>query len=220
MFTLVLLGPPGAGKGTQAVRICERFDFVHISTGDMLRDEIAKKTDIGLIAADCLHRGEFVPNELIIDMVERSLESLSSHNGVVLDGFPRTLAQAETLSRINEIDMAISIAVEREVLLERVLNRRICIHCKATFNAKEVNVRCKHCGHKLYIRDDDRPDTFNTRFSVYEERTVPIIEYYRAKGLLEEVNGEDELQTVSANIAQILENKLSAASGGNTDDKH
>lgn len=210
MFTLVLLGPPGAGKGTQAVQICEAFDFIHISTGDMLREEISKKTDIGLVAADCLHRGEFVPNELIINMVERKLESLSSHRGVVLDGFPRTLAQAETLSRINEIDLAISIAVEREVLLERVLNRRTCIHCKATFNAKEVNVRCKHCGHKLYVRDDDRPDTFNTRFSVYEERTVPIIEYYREKGLLQEVNGDDELQAVSAKIAEILKQSLEA----------
>lgn len=216
MFTLVLLGPPGAGKGTQAVRICDSFGFVHISTGDMLREEIGKKSDIGVIAADCLHRGELVPNELIIDMAVRKLESLKEERGVVLDGFPRTLEQAETLSRLSEINMAISIAVERGVLLDRVCSRRTCIHCKATFNASEVNGVCRRCGHKLYIRDDDRPETFYARYSVYEERTLPIIEYYRKKGLLSEVDGNAAADDVFNKIAKVL----SEGCGGNTDDKH
>lgn len=208
MFKLVLLGPPGAGKGTQAVQICKAWELVHISTGDMLREEIKRNSDVGKLASEYLHKGELVPNDLIISMVQQRLAEPDASHGLVLDGFPRTIEQAEALEKLVHIDMAINIAVDSDLLLERICNRRTCIHCKAVFNADDVSGVCTRCGHKLYIRDDDRPETFINRLSVYEARTAPIIEYYRETGKLVTIDGNCSPDEVFKQIMLALAEKI------------
>lgn len=203
---LVFLGPPGAGKGTQADKICERFFIAHISTGDMLRKETREGTELGLKAKAVMDAGGLVSDEIIIAMVEKRIQEPDCAKGFLLDGFPRTIAQADALGGLTSIDMAVNIDVPDAVLVERISGRRMCPGCGAGYHVSMYNKdTCEKCGAKLYIRDDDRPETVHNRIEAYNEKTQPLINYYADKGLLHTVKGDQPMEKVSAQIAALVE---------------
>ena len=210
---IVLLGPPGAGKGTQAKSISNRYSIPHISTGDIFRKNISEATPLGIEAKGYMDKGLLVPDEVTINMVKDRLTWEDCKNGYLLDGFPRTVAQAEALetfldSRDENIDTALLIDVPMEFILERMTGRRVCGSCGASyhvkFNPTKVEGICDACGEKLILRDDDKPETVKNRLSVYHEQTQPLIEYYSGKGVLKEVDGTQPMDDVFAAIVKIL----------------
>ncbi|MDO4565063.1 MAG: adenylate kinase [Clostridia bacterium] len=203
---LILLGPPGAGKGTQAARIAAKYGIAHISTGDMLRAEIRKGSELGLKAKSTIDRGELVSDDVIIGMVKNRIEAPDCARGFLFDGFPRTVEQAEALEEITEIDRVIDIEVPFSRLVERISGRRMCPDCGAAHHVSRVDGgRCPDCGGALYQRDDDREETVKNRLSVYERKTAPLIEFYLQRGKLLEVNGDAPIDTVGAEIFGKLE---------------
>lgn len=203
---LVFLGPPGAGKGTQAERICEVMGLAHISTGDMLRQEIEKESEIGLLAANLINRGELVPDEVVIKLVRERLLCDDAKKGVVFDGFPRTLEQAKLLTEEIGTDFVLNIDVPLEKLLHRIVTRRTCVDCNIIYSTEELkSENCPRCGKKLSIRADDNPDAFKERYQVYLERTLPIIDYYKARGELINIDGDRPKDVIAADIADKLE---------------
>lgn len=202
---LVFLGPPGAGKGTQAERICEDMGLVHISTGDMLRHEIEAGSEVGLIAADLINRGELVPDEVVIKLVRERLLCDDAKKGVVFDGFPRTLEQARLLTKEIGTDLVLNIDVPLEKLLHRIVTRRTCQGCDIVYSTEELSSEnCPECGRKLEIRADDNPEAFKERYQVYIERTLPIIDYYTARGELINIDGDRPKDVIAADIADRL----------------
>jgi len=203
---LVFLGPPGAGKGTQAERICEAYGIAHISTGDMLRKEMREGTELGAKAKAVIEAGGLVSDDIIIGMVKNRVLEPDCKNGFLLDGFPRTIAQADALSGIADIDMAINIDVPAKVLVERISGRRMCSGCGAGYHVsmydKDV---CEKCGAALYIRDDDKPETVLNRINVYTEKTQPLIDYYERKGILKNVDGNRKPDEVLNDIKALVE---------------
>lgn len=207
---LIIMGPPGAGKGTQAERIAERYSLAHISTGDMLRNEIKAGTALGLEAKAVIDRGELVTDEIIIGMVKNRINMPDCVNGFLLDGFPRTIAQAETLLSISEIDRAVLIEVPDESIIGRMEKRRVCPACKRTYTvdaleAKDGEYVCPACGAKLIHRDDDKPETVQHRLNVYAGQTFPLVEFFEERGLLSRVNGDGPVDEVSGSIFGILD---------------
>ncbi len=208
---LILLGPPGAGKGTQAERIAERYSLAHISTGDMLRSEIKAGTALGLEAKAVIDRGELVTDEIIIGMVKNRIAMPDCANGFLLDGFPRTIPQAETLLSFSEIDRAVLIEVPDESIIGRMEKRRVCPACKRTYTVDSLEAdengeyRCPACGGKLIHRDDDRPETVKHRLGVYAEQTFPLVDFFESKKLLSRVNGDGAVDEVSAGIFELLD---------------
>ena len=204
---VVFLGPPGAGKGTQAKRVVEKLGLLHLSTGDLLRDEVARKTTLGEKAKGYMDRGELVPDALIIDMIRGRFAQ--AKKGFLLDGFPRTVAQAEALEGITGLDAVVSIELSREEVVRRLTSRRVCRGCGAiynlTYNLSSDAGRCSACGGELYQRDDDRPAVIENRYDVYEKSTAPLIAFYHQRGLLHSVNGELGSDKVFAEIMRILE---------------
>ena len=199
---LIFLGPPGAGKGTQAEKISELYGIAHISTGDMLRSQMREGTPLGAEAKGYIDRGELVPDELIVAMVAERIKEEDCANGFLLDGFPRTVSQAEALNGISDIDMVIDIAVPAERLMERIGGRRMCSGCGAGYHTSSYHKdTCEKCGASLYIRDDDRPETVKHRITVYERQTKPLIDYYREKGNLSRVNGDNTPDRVFDDVA-------------------
>ena len=195
---LIFLGPPGAGKGTQAERIAERFEIAHISTGDMLRSEIRNATPLGAAAKAYLDRGELVPDSVIIDMVRDRITREDCRNGFLLDGFPRTVVQAEALAAFTEIDFAVNIDVPAERLVARISGRRMCPDCGAAYHVSTyADTTCAKCGAALYQRDDDREETVANRLKVYAEKTAPLIAYYESKGKLFTVDGDRQIDAVT-----------------------
>ena len=206
MLKLILLGPPGAGKGTQAERIADRFGIAHISTGDMLRAEMRQATPLGLAAKSLIDRGELVPDDVIVGMVENRIALDDCQNGFLLDGFPRTIAQAEALGRLTALDHAINISVPFERLVSRATGRRVCPKCGAAYHTDfHREPACSKCGEALYQRDDDREDTVRNRVRVYEQNTAPLIAYYDGKGLLRTIDGDRPIDQVAADILRVLE---------------
>ena len=202
---LIFLGPPGAGKGTQAEKISELYGIAHISTGDMLRSQMREGTPLGAEAKGYIDRGELVPDELIVAMVAERIKEEDCANGFLLDGFPRTVSQAEALNGISDIDMVIDIAVPAERLMERIGGRRMCSGCGAGYHTSSYHKdTCEKCGASLYIRDDDRPETVKHRITVYERQTKPLIDYYREKGNLSRVNGDNTPDRVFDDVAAAL----------------
>ena len=201
---LIFLGPPGAGKGTQAVKIASRFEIAHISTGDMLRAEIREGTELGVAAKTLMDRGELVPDDVILGMVKNRIQKPDCKNGFLFDGFPRTIAQAEALEKISSIDAVINIEVPVERLIQRISGRRMCLKCGAAFHVSTRKDNLCDCGGELYQRDDDREETVRNRLVVYERSTKPLIEYYTNKGLLHTVNGDNEIDLVDAEICAVL----------------
>lgn len=202
---LIFLGPPGAGKGTQAEKISELYGIAHISTGDMLRSQMREGTPLGAEAKGYIDRGELVPDELIVAMVAKRIKEEDCANGFLLDGFPRTVSQAEALNGISDIDMVIDIAVPAERLMERIGGRRMCSGCGAGYHTSSYHKdTCEKCGASLYIRDDDRPETVKHRITIYERQTKPLIDYYREKGNLSRVNGDNTPDRVFDDVAAAI----------------
>ncbi len=203
---LVFLGPPGAGKGTQAEKICEHYGIAHISTGDMLRREMREGTELGAKAKSVIEAGGLVSDDIIIGMVKNRVKEPDCVKGFLLDGFPRTIAQADALCDIENIDMAVNIDVPAQVLVDRISGRRMCSGCGAGYHISMYSGSvCEKCGAELYIRDDDRPETVLNRINVYNEKTQPLIEYYEAKGLLRNVDGNRTPDQVLADIKALVE---------------
>lgn len=203
------MGPPAAGKGTQAEGIAEKYALAHISTGDMLRAEIASKTELGLQAKAIIDDGGLVPDEIINTMVRARIQQEDCRNGFLLDGYPRTLMQAEALSQMADIDAVLDIDVEPEILVARVAKRRICLHCNhSQIVDDDVHAVCAKCGAELVQRPDDNTDAMRHRLSVYYESTFPLIQYYKARGLLVPINGEGSISEVAEKIYEFIDARL------------
>ena len=211
------MGLPGAGKGTQAERIVEAFHVPHISTGDMFRAAVRDETEMGLAAKTYMDQGKLVPDHVVIGIVRDRLGKDDCKNGFLLDGFPRTVAQAvaldETLQEMGrKIDHVINIEVDREILLGRLTGRRICRGCGATYhliyNPSNVEGKCNKCDAELYQREDDNEKTVATRLDVNIEQTAPLLAYYNEKSVLRNINGQQEIDTVFQDVANLLRGQL------------
>ena len=207
-MNLVFLGPPGAGKGTQAVGVCEKYGLPHISTGDILRSEIKQQTKLGLEAKKYMDAGQLVPDEVVIGIVASRLTQPDCKNGFLFDGFPRTLPQAEALAEKVDIEIAINIDVPDENIIKRLSGRRVCKACGATYHVVYASPKtegvCDACGEDLVLRDDDKPETVQKRLNVYHEQTQPLIDYYTNQGVLKTVDGTRDLEEVFGDIVTIL----------------
>ena len=201
---LIFLGPPGAGKGTQAVKIAARYGIAHISTGDMLRAEMREGTELGKAAKDLIDRGELVPDDVIMGMVKNRIRREDCQNGFLFDGFPRTIKQAEALAEISGIDYVINLEVPAERLISRISGRRMCPECGKAYHVSWHAGDTCECGGTLYQRDDDREETVRNRLAVYERSTKPLIDFYAAQGLLYSVNGDADVDTVDEAIRKVL----------------
>jgi len=205
----MFVGPPGAGKGTQAVRIAARYGIPHISTGDMLREEIKNGTPLGQQAKAYIEAGELVPDDVIIGMVKERISRPDARDGFLLDGFPRTREQAEALDKFTSLDVVININVPDDKLIHRICGRRVCRQCGATYHESMLEnlKQCPKCGGELYVRDDDKEEIVRQRIAVYKEKTQPLIEYYTKKGLLEDVVGSGGIDDITEAIVAVLENR-------------
>ena len=213
MLRTILLGPPGAGKGTQAVKIVEKYGIPHISTGDIFRENIKNGTELGKKAQAYMDRGELVPDDLVIEIATDRLAKDDCKNGFLLDGFPRTIPQAECLTEAlnklgSKIDYAIDVDVPDDNIVKRMGGRRACVKCGATYHvefaAPKTEGVCDTCGDKLVLRDDDKPETVQKRLNVYHEQTQPLIDYYTRQGVLKTVDGTRDLNEVFQEIVDIL----------------
>ena len=213
MLRTILLGPPGAGKGTQAAKIVEKYGVPHISTGDIFRENIKKGNELGKKAQEYMNRGELVPDDLVIEIATTRLLEDDCKNGFLLDGFPRTVYQAEKLdeflaARDSKIDKVLDIAVEKEELITRLTGRRVCKACGASFHVVNIPPKkegvCDFCGGELIQRADDNLETVKNRIDVYEAQTMPLIDYYEKAGNLVHIDGSTGLESVFADIVAAL----------------
>jgi len=206
-MNIIFLGPPGAGKGTQAQIICQKMGIPQISTGDMLRAAIAAKTETGLKAKEYMDKGQLVPDAVVIDIVKERLTDEDCQKGYILDGFPRTVEQAQSLGTFAAIDAAINLDVPDEVLVARLSGRRVCPLCGAPYHVDRLNGEkvCKVDATPLIQRDDDKPETVLNRLKVYHQKTAPLIDYYRSEGKLMNITGSGSLEEISAEIIETLE---------------
>ncbi len=210
---IIMLGAPGAGKGTQAKMIAEKYSIPHISTGDIFRANIKNGTELGKKAKTYMDAGQLVPDELVVDLVIDRFKEDDCKNGYVLDGFPRTIPQAEALTKAlsaidEKIDYAIDVDVPDENIVNRMAGRRACVGCGATYHIKysptKVEGKCDKCGEDLIIRDDDKPETVLSRLEVYHKQTQPLIDYYTEQGILKSVDGTQDMKDVFQDIINIL----------------
>ena len=210
---IIMLGAPGAGKGTQAKKIAEKYQIPHISTGDIFRANIKNGTELGKKAKTYMDQGLLVPDELVCDLVVDRVKQEDCKNGYILDGYPRTIPQAESLDEAlgqmgESLDYAINVDVPDEHIVNRMSGRRACVGCGATYHmvyapTKKEGV-CDVCGAELILRDDDKPETVQKRLSVYHEQTQPLIDYYKGKGILKDVDGTKDMDVVFQAITDIL----------------
>ena len=210
---IIMLGAPGAGKGTQAKKISERYSIPHISTGDIFRANIKNGTELGKKAKEYMDKGLLVPDELVVDLVVDRLSPADCEKGCVLDGFPRTIPQAEVLDEAltklgEKIDYAINVDVPDENIVRRMSGRRACLKCGATYHIEHIPPKqegiCDSCGSELVLRDDDKPETVQNRLKVYHEQTQPLIDFYTARGVLKTVDGTVDMKEVFTAITDIL----------------
>jgi adenylate kinase len=210
---IIMLGAPGAGKGTQAKMIAAKYGIPHISTGDIFRANIKNGTELGAKAKEYMDKGLLVPDELVVDLVMDRFKEPDCEKGYVLDGFPRTIPQAEALDKAltaigESIDYAINVEVPDENIINRMGGRRACVGCGATYHIvyspTKVEGKCDTCGADLIIRDDDKPETVKNRLAVYHEQTQPLIDYYTSKGITREVDGTVDMKDVFEAIVKIL----------------
>lgn len=210
---IIMLGAPGAGKGTQAKMLAKKYDIPHISTGDIFRMNIKNNTELGQKAKGYMDAGELVPDELVVDLVVDRIKAKDCMKGFILDGFPRTIPQAEALdyalnNQNERIDYAINVDVPDEAIIKRMSGRRACVGCGATYHVenmppKKENV-CDTCGESLILREDDKPETVKKRLDVYHEQTQPLIDYYDKKGVILTVDGTLDVDVVFKKLTEVL----------------
>lgn len=210
---IIMLGAPGAGKGTQAKMIADRYNVPHISTGDIFRANIKNGTELGMEAKKYMDQGKLVPDELTVKILLDRVAQDDCKNGYVLDGFPRTIPQAEVLDKAlnkigDKIDYAVDIDVPDENIINRMSGRRACVTCGSTYHVVHVPPKkegiCDRCGSELILRDDDKPETVKNRLKVYHDQTQPLIDFYTKKGILKSVDGTQDMNDVFAAIVAIL----------------
>jgi len=206
---IVLLGPPGSGKGTQGEKLSEEMGYVRLSTGDMLREAVRNGTPLGIKAKGFMDSGALVPNDLIINLMKEKINSLGEGVGVIFDGFPRTVEQADALGEQIKVDLALNLDVKDEELVERLTKRRSCPKCNAVYHLsnnppKNDNV-CDKCRSELYHRDDDREETVKNRLKVYRDNTMPLINYYGEKGILVTIEGVGNINEIFAKVRKTVE---------------
>ncbi len=210
---IIMLGAPGAGKGTQAKQIADKYGIPHISTGDIFRANIKNNTELGQKAKQYMDQGMLVPDELTCDLVMDRIGEKDCENGFVLDGFPRTIPQAEALDGAlgkigQKMDYAIDVDVPDENIVGRMGGRRACLNCGATYHVVSIPTKvvgiCDRCGNPVVLRDDDKPETVQKRLTVYHEQTQPLIDYYNRQGILKTVDGTQPMEAVFAAIVEIL----------------
>ncbi len=214
MIRLLLIGPPGAGKGTQATIISKKYGIPQIATGDMLRQEVKSATDLGTKAKAFMDKGELVPDSLVISMLEKRLKEKDASKGFILDGFPRTVAQADALDgKFKELKIdkfvVIELKVNEESIIQRLSARRVCNSCGKIFNLMteppKKDGMCDDCNGSLYQRDDDKEVTIRERFKVYNSKTAPLIEYYAKKGMLKTVTADGSIEAINKSIVAIID---------------
>ena len=210
---LIFLGAPGVGKGTQADKVGAQYRIRKISTGDLLREAVRNKTTLGLEAKEHMDQGKLVPDSVVIGLVREKLTDPSHANGFILDGFPRTVPQAEALAKVLverglQLDRVINFRVSREEIVKRLSGRRSCPKCQATYHVEfapsKTGSVCERCGETLVQRSDDQPEAIETRLRVYEEQTAPLIDFYEKKHLLSHLNGAEPVETVYRNLVKAL----------------
>ena len=211
---IIMLGAPGAGKGTQAKMLADKYGIPHISTGDIFRANIKNETELGKKAKEYMDQGLLVPDELTVNLVVDRIKQDDCNKGYILDGFPRTIPQAESLDKALEelndkLDYAINVEVPDENIVKRMSGRRACVGCGATYHIVHIPTKvegiCDRCGKELILRDDDKPETVQKRLTVYHEQTQPLIDYYQGKGILKEVDGTVDMKDVFNAIVNVLE---------------
>ena len=210
---IIMLGAPGAGKGTQAKMLAEKYGIPHISTGDIFRANIKNGTELGAKAKEYMDKGLLVPDELVVDLIMDRFKADDCKNGYILDGFPRTIPQAEALDAAlaangEKIDYAVNVEVPDENIVNRMSGRRACLSCGATYHIEHIPPKkegiCDKCGQELVLRDDDKPETVQKRLKVYHEQTQPLIDYYKKQNILKSVDGTQPMEKVFADIVAIL----------------
>jgi len=210
---VVFLGPPGVGKGTQADFVAQKYEIPKLSTGDLLRESVAKETSLGKEAKGFMNRGELVPDAVVIGLVEEKLGSPECHKGFLLDGFPRTVTQADQLStyltsRGEALDHVVYFSLSKSEIVRRISGRRSCPDCKAVYHLESVPPKsegmCDACGKSLVQRNDDKPETIESRLAVYQEQTAPLTEYYRARSILVELDGAGLVSAVQDRLVALL----------------
>ena len=207
---IILLGPPGAGKGTIAEKLKQEYNIPQISTGDLFRAAIANQTELGKKVKSILDAGELVPDELTIALVQERLSAPDTSNGYILDGFPRTIPQAEALERFDTLDMVIDFRVRDGIIIERLAGRRVCSSCGKVYHIKNMPPQkdgvCDTCGGALYTRTDDNPDSIQQRLKTYREKTEPLIAFYSERKLLKALDGEGSVEVVWERFKKLLGN--------------
>lgn len=206
---IILLGPPGAGKGTQAQFLVEKYETPQISTGDLLRKAVAEGTELGKIAQEYMNAGKLGPDDLILALVKERIEKPDCASGYILDGYPRNLAQAEAMETLGTVDAVINLVLPMSELVNRLTSRRTCKKCNAVYNLTarppKVDGICDSCGGELYQRDDDNVATVSKRLETYTSQTEPLINYYREKGLLRDIDATHGMQNTLAKIVEVLD---------------
>ncbi len=215
-MNLVILGAPGSGKGTQAARIAERGRIRHVSTGDLLREAVAKGTAVGKRAAGIMAAGKLVPDEMVLELIREELvhaRERAGSSGWILDGYPRTLAQAEALESVlketgEKIDAVVYIDLDPEIVVKRLSNRRTCVSCKSVYhlvsNPPDIEGQCDACGGKLVLRDDDKPETIRKRLDVYKKETLPILSLYEGRYTVHRIDGSKPIDDVTSDITGLI----------------
>ena len=205
--TIVLLGPPGAGKGTQGEKLTDEFGYTRLSTGDMLREAVRNGTELGKKAKEYMDSGALVPNDLIINLMKEKIASIDG--GVLLDGFPRTVEQADALAEQLDVDLALNFDVADEELIQRLTQRRSCPNCNAVYHLVTKKPAkdgiCDKCGAQLYQRDDDKEDTVRNRLEVYRKNTMPLIDYYGSRGKLVTIEGTGDINEIFEKVKQAIQ---------------
>ena len=212
-MNLILLGAPGAGKGTQATKISERYGLVHISTGDIFRANIKNGTKIGLLAKSYIDKGELVPDEVTCEIVKDRLTWEDAKKGYLLDGFPRNIFQAEELDKFASIDGVVNINIDFKLLMDRLCGRRVCKECNESYHVSTLNgaTTCARCGGELYTRKDDNPETVGSRLKVYSEQTAPLIDYYTKQGkILNFTGSEAPAEVLFEEVKAVLDKLIKA----------